>query len=146
VADRPDDQADEERRDAFAQDGADLAGGLANLAISVVTNPVLGVVGGVAVARLVRLGLDVWDRMIEPRQRRRVSGAWEAGIGRAVERAQEGDVPRSDGFLEPDEFGESPGSELMEGVMIHAANAYQQRKVPYIGCEPGLRALSLDLR
>jgi hypothetical protein len=44
-----------------------------------------------------------------------------------------GEQPRSDGFLEADEEGNSAGSELLEGAMIHAANAYQQRKVPYIG-------------
>ena len=46
---------------------------------------------------------------------------------------QEGEIPRSDGFLEADDEGNSAGSELLEGAMIHAANAYQQRKVPYIG-------------
>jgi hypothetical protein len=133
VVDPPDDEGAEARRDGFVQDGADLAGGLAAVAISAVGTPAFGVVGGVAVARLVRLGVEVWDRMIEPRQRRRASGAWLAAVGRAKEKEEHGDVPRDDGFLEPDELGESPASELMEGAMIHAANAYQQRKVPYIG-------------
>jgi hypothetical protein len=129
AADREDD-----RIASFIDDGSAIAGGLAGLAITAVAGPVAGVGGGVAVARVAKtVGLAVWERLLEPLQRRRAAGVFAVAVGRAEERLDSGETVRSDGFLDTDREGNSPASELLEGTMIHAANAYQERKVPYMG-------------
>jgi hypothetical protein len=73
----------------------------------------------------------VWEGLLEPRRQRRAAGAFEVAVGRAVERLNTGEAPREDGFISNDDS--APGWELLEGAMVHAASAYQERKVPYIG-------------
>jgi hypothetical protein len=132
----PDDAEDRQRERAaqFIDDGAALAGGFAGLAATGIAGSVVGVAGGVLVTRIARsLASAVWERLLEPFQRRRASEAFDVGVGRAIQRMQGGEQPRRDGFLEADHEENAPAWELLEGAMIHAANAYQQRKVPYIG-------------
>jgi hypothetical protein len=134
-ADRPAAQAEERRQGTrvpdLIEDGAALAQGYAGLALTALAGPAAGVPGGIFVHRVARsLGLAVWRRL-DRRQRRRAAGAFEVAVDRAKERIDQGERPRDDGFLGPDEA--APGWELLEGAMIHAANAYRERKVPYIG-------------
>ena len=53
---------------------------------------------------------------------------------RAQERLEDGETPRDDGFFDPGIEGhDAPAEELLEGALLFAANAYEQRKVPLIG-------------
>jgi hypothetical protein len=136
----PDEREDEEgRRTAeLIEGGSEAIGALAGAGIGTVGGPVgmaLGAVGGVAVTRAVkRVGAEVHERVIAPRQRARAGLALGVAVERMRERTESGEERRDDGFFDPRADGERPeAEELLEGVLLHAMNAYQERKVPYMG-------------
>lgn len=137
VAIASDKEDDELRRaEALIEDGGDVAGAIAGTAIGAVGGPlgmVAGAVVGVGVARAVkRVGSEVHDRVLAPRQRERAGLALAVAVGDLSE--QNDDPPRSDGFFDVSTGGErSDAEELLEGVLLRAMDAYQERKVPYMG-------------
>lgn len=132
--------ADEDRRRAtdLIETGGELAGALTGGALGTIGGPagvVLGAAGGVAVTRtLQRLGAEVQERVLAPRQRARAGLALGVATERFAERAARGEDVRDDGFFEKRPGGERPeADELLEGVLRRAMDAYQERKVPCIG-------------
>jgi hypothetical protein len=117
--------------------GGDLAGGLIGGGLGLVGGPLgvaLGAGGGVLVSRLVkRVGAEIHERMLGPRQAERIGIALAAADGQVTEQLERGDDLRQDGFFDEGDPEHSPAAELLEGVLLRAANAYQQRKVPHIG-------------
>ena len=51
----------------------------------------------------------------------------------AAEHAHNGERPRTDGFAEPRDGHRPDSEELLEGVLLHAAATYEQRKVVLLG-------------
>lgn len=137
MATRNDSDDDELRRtEALIEDGGDVVGAIAGTAIGAIGGPlgmVAGAVVGVGVARAVkRVGSEVHERVLAPRQRERAGLALAVAVGKLGE--QHGEPPRSDGFFdESAEGGRSDAEELLEGVLLRAMDAYQERKVPYMG-------------
>jgi hypothetical protein len=68
-----------------------------------------------------------------PRQRARAGATLAIAVSDLEERSSSGQSPRADGFFERPSDGRPPAEELLEGVLLHAANAYQERKVPFMG-------------
>jgi hypothetical protein len=82
----------------------------------------------------VRAGAEFHERVLGPRQEARVGTVLWVIDTLIKERLAAGDTPRSDGFFEQREGREQPPAyELAEGVLLRAANEYEERKVPYIG-------------
>lgn len=80
-----------------------------------------------------RIGLEVYDRLLVWRQRVRVGatlGYWAAD-GAAL--TATGAVPRRDGFFEADTNGRSAADELAEGVLLSAADSFQEKKLRHLG-------------
>lgn len=133
-ADSNDDEA--RRTEALIESGGDFAGAVTGSVIAILGGPI-GIVGGaaasVAVANAVkRIGSEIHDRVLAPRQRERAGLALGIAVGKLGE--QNNDPPRSDGFFDSSAAGErSDAEELLEGVLLRAMNAYQERKVPYMG-------------
>jgi hypothetical protein len=129
------DDSDGRLTDALIESGGDFAGAAVGGAIGVLGGPI-GIVGGaaagVAVTKAVkRVGAEVQERVLAPRQRERAGRALAVAVG---ELRDDRDPPRSDGFFDTRANGErSDAEELLEGVLLRAMNAYQERKVPYMG-------------
>ena len=138
-----------ERAAEFIEGGGDLAGALAGGAVGSLGGPaglVGGAVAGVAVTRVVKcVGAELYARVFGPRQRDRAGAALYLAVERIRERSREGESPREDGFFEPEDFERSAGEELLEGVLLQAANAYQERKVPYLSSFYASIALRSDI-
>ena len=112
-----------------------MGGAVAGTAVSLIAGPFVGSASGEAIARvLVRVGHEVEQRILAPRQGRRIGRAFEAATEAAQKEFEAGNEIRSDGFFDqpsPDE--PSPAEEMLEGVLRTAADEWEQRKVPYIG-------------
>ena len=123
---------------------AAVGGALAGTALTLIAGPFVGSASGEAVARvLLRIGYEIERRVLAPREERRIGGAYQAARDAAAIELQAGREIRSDGFFEqPTPDGASPAEEILEGVLRTAAEAWEERKVPYIGRIGGM--LSFD--
>jgi hypothetical protein len=116
------------------ESGGEVVGQTAGAAVSLVVGPVLGTgIGAVLADLLARGGREMYDRLLAPRQGARAAGALDVAFVRISERLQAGDQPRVDGFFDADEDGRADAEEVLEGTLLTAANAYEERKVPLLG-------------
>lgn len=113
--------------------GSAVVGTFTGGALSLVAGPLVGGPVGVVVSRVVRrIGIEVRARQIGPRQEERIGGVLLVAAAEINRRLEAGELPREDGFF-VEETGRSPGDELLEGVVLAAADAYEELKVPFIG-------------
>ncbi|HEY8775156.1 MAG TPA: hypothetical protein VIM33_01615 [Gaiellaceae bacterium] len=130
-------QEPEDRTAELIEGGSEIAGAAVGGALGLLAGPpgvVAGAVGGVLVTRaLKRIGAEVSLRLLGPREEIRVGAAFAFAAAEIRERLERGDPERSDGWFEADGDGRPEAEELLEGVLLNAANAYEERKVPYLG-------------
>lgn len=114
---------------------SEVGGKMAETALTLVTDPFVGSASGVVVARvLTRVAHEIEQRILVPRQRRRIDQAAEALVEAAKKEQAAGREARSDGFFDrPSPDDASPAEEILEGVFRTAADEWEERKVPYIG-------------
>lgn len=123
-----------DRLRSFMETGGQVVGQTAGAAVSLVTGPVLGAGVGVALGEVfARVGLELYDRLLAPRQGARAAGALDVALVRVQERKEAGDRLREDGFFDAGPDGRADAEEVLEGTLLTAANAYEERKVPHIG-------------
>lgn len=92
-----------------------------------------GAAAGVALTRVLhRIGLEVYDRLLVHRQQARVGAALVFAARDANELSVAGAAIRDDGFFDNDGEKRSDAEELMEGVLLHAADAYQELKLRHL--------------
>lgn len=135
----PHESNDEEERSAriraFVAAGGRVVGGAAGAAIGLIGGPVLVIAGGAAGQAigdtLASAGIEFYDRTLGRRQAARAAGALAVATVEINRRLEAGDMPRQD-FIDAGD-DESEAAEVLEGTLLAAANAYEQRKVPYIG-------------
>lgn len=121
-----------QRADQLLAVGGRVAEGLATLAVGPHVGSAVAVPIGVAVERVfVRVGADVYDRLFARRQLVRAGSALACALG-IFRKRLEREVPRQDGFFHPGPDGRSEAEEVLEGTLLAAANAHQERKVPFI--------------
>jgi hypothetical protein len=134
--DDTDNSADQRLREVIKGSG-ELIGAVAGGALGLVGGPV-GAMGGAAAGLLItrtvrRVGLEVYDRLLVPRQQERVGTVLAVALADAEARGIAGEQPRADGFFDAPEGNRSDAEEILEGVLLQAANAYQERKLRHLG-------------
>jgi hypothetical protein len=124
-----------ERLRSFLGTSGQVVGQVSGAAIALVTgSPLLGSGAGALLGEtLERVGLELHDRLLAPRQGARAAGALAVAAVRIGERLEAGDQPRADGFFDPGEDGRIDAEEVLEGTLLTAANSYEERKVPLVG-------------
>jgi hypothetical protein len=126
-----------DRADALIAAGSDLAGAAVGGALGTLGGPLgvaVGAGGGVVVTRaLKRVGAEIQQRWLAPRQRLRAGGAFAIAVNEIMERLESGAHVRDDEFFTEGVDDRSSAEELLEGVLLHAAQAYEERNVPYLG-------------
>jgi hypothetical protein len=119
--------------------GSDIAGGVATTAAGLVvggpTGALAGAASGPLVIRALRwAGREVRDRLLSHREEVRIGGALAFAAEEIRIRSERGEVPRMDGFFDEEVSpGRTPAEEILEGVLLSAERAYEEKKVPYIG-------------
>ncbi len=92
-----------------------------------------GAAAGVVLTRaLRRAGLEVYDRLLVARQQVRVAATLGIAANDVDELSASGASLRTDGFFEEGDERRSDADELMEGVLLHAADAYQELKLRHL--------------
>jgi hypothetical protein len=131
-------QSDDERSQrvrSFIASGGRVAGGATGAAIGLIGGPVLAIAGGAAgqaIGDTLAAGaVDFYDRVLSRRQGARAADALALATVAINRRLAAGDTPRQDFVDGADDSSEAP--EVLEGTLLAAANAYEQRKVEYIG-------------
>jgi hypothetical protein len=105
-------------------------------AIGLIGGPI-GAMGGAATGvvltrALRRTGLEVYDRMLVARQQVRVGATLGIAANDVDELSTSGASLRTDDFFEERDRRRSDADELMEGVLLHAADAYQELKLRHL--------------
>jgi hypothetical protein len=134
---QPDDASKwRDRLRAFLAASSRAAGGAAGAAISLSGGAELAIVGGAAGQAigdtLASVAVDFYDRRLSRRQAGRAADAWSIAYDEIHRRLAAGDTPRQD-FVDGADDDSSEAAEVLEGTLLAAANAYEQRKVEYIG-------------
>jgi hypothetical protein len=109
--------------------GAGVGGGLGAFA----SGPLGGAAGAVIGAVLTRTLNDVARRALAHRESARVGGALRYAQSFIAEWLDEGRRPRTDGFFDQGDTGQSNAGTLLEGVLIKSRDAYEEKKIKHLG-------------
>jgi hypothetical protein len=113
--------------------GSDLAGSLGGAGAGLLlAGPPGAVVGAVLAPTIKHAALVVHDRL-RGRQRARAGAALELMAEDVKNRRDQGQEPRDDGFFDARDGLRPDAEELLEGVLLQAANSHEERKVPLLG-------------
>jgi hypothetical protein len=127
---------DDARLRVAIESGSELLGAVGGGAVGLLGGPagaMLGAASGVALTRVLRrVGVEVYERVIVAPQQRRVGAALGIAVSDTQKLDAEGASWREDGFFEADDGRRSDAEELMEGVLLHAADAYQEMKLRHL--------------
>ncbi len=130
-------ETDSHRLHDLIENSSDLIGAVAGGAIGLVGGPagsIGGAAAGVAITKTIRrVGVEVYDRLLVARQQERVGTVLAVALDDAQARAADGGKIRDDGFFDSGGCQRSDAEELLEGVLLQAANAYQERKLRHLG-------------
>jgi hypothetical protein len=124
---------------AIIETGASLAASLVGAGIGLAVGGPPGALAGAAAGSVVeqtfrQTGQEVVRRFRAPAAAERVGATWIFALDVISARILNGEEPRRDSFFDRDaRRGRSPAEELLEGVSVVAEDAYEERKVPYIG-------------
>lgn len=119
---------------ALLESGGQVVGSATGVAVTVVAGPLLGASTGAAVGEaLSRVAVEFHDRVLAPRQHARAGGALSVAVTRIGERLEAGDSLRRDGFFDADADQRADADEVLEGTLMTAANAWEERKVAPLG-------------
>lgn len=122
--------------------GLDLAGATTTGALSLFIGPGAAPAGLVITRALKRVGTEIYERTLAPRQQVRTGAAFAYAADDIRRRLEAGDIPRSDWFSGAN--GPSvDAEEVLEGTLLNASNAYEERKVKYLAKLFGSLAFSI---
>jgi hypothetical protein len=135
MAGRSQDESDISRRaDQIIEWGVAIVGGTAAVGAGLALTPFAGPPVAIGVtAALRRVAIDLTQRVLTWRQAQRIEIAWDAMGERGQSLVEAGHRLRTDNFFTSEGDWPSPGEELLEGTLLHAANQYEERKVAWLG-------------
>lgn len=130
--------------------GSDIAGAAVGGALGFLAAGPVGAaaaaVGGTAVGKVIgRVGVELHDRFLGPREEKRVGATTAFAIEAIKGMLEEGKTPRQDGFFDEDESARSSADELFEGALIKSKSAYEEKKIRFIGAFFGSVAFTPEL-
>lgn len=117
--------------------GANVVGATTGAVFSVITgSPEFGVgtaaLGASGVYQ--RIGVEIADRMLAPREQARIGGVMARSAEILKSELDRGRPLRDDGFFDSPPDGRSDAEEVLEGVLRKAQTEYEERKLPYLAC------------
>ena len=119
-------------------EGAEIAGGAIGGALGVITGDptiasALGAAGVAAGNTLRYVGNEIVDRVLGPRERKRV-GAVISIISKDIHaRTQRGEKIRTDGFFNWDNNERSDADEVAESILLKCQREPEEKKIKYMG-------------
>ncbi len=136
------DEGDAERTELtieLIEGGSEIAGASVGAAVGLIGGPP-GIVAGASAGVLLtkafkRIGSDLHQRFLAPREEIRIGGAAAVAASVIAATIEAGELrPREDGFFDENENGDrSAAEEILEGVLLKARDAYEEKKIPFLG-------------
>ncbi|MCH8491254.1 MAG: hypothetical protein LAT81_15195 [Oceanicaulis sp.] len=122
--------------DELINSGADIAGGAIGGAIGLIGGApgvIGGAVSGVLAARaLKKVGSEISERVLEPREKTRVGATLALAAVEIEQRINSGEELRSDDFFDSPVNGRKKYEEFAETILIRAQKESEEKKIPYI--------------
>ena len=121
--------------------GAELAGGTAGPAVGAVIGSLLagpagtvigGAAGAAATMAVKAIGHEVSARVLSPREEARVGSVFTLAAAEIVERCQNGESVRDDGFFDTGGGGRSDAEEVWESALLKSQREAEEKKLPYM--------------
>lgn len=117
--------------------GFELVGDVAKSALSFFAgDPIcamaLGAGGAVAAKMLKRIGQEVSERLLSPREKVRVGAVLAIAAAEIKQRIENGECLRSDGFFDEKPSGRSDAEEVTESVLLKVQREPEEKKIPYM--------------
>lgn len=117
--------------------GAEIAGGaiggaLGFFAAGPAGAAALGAGGSVAGLALSRVGQDIADRFLGPREKVRIGGVLALSAAKIKERVDRGESVRDDGFFEAKTGHRPDAEEVAESILLKSQREAEEKKLPYM--------------
>lgn len=128
----------EDKTKALIESGFEIAGTAITGAVGFAAGGPVAAAGAAAgglllTKALIKVGSDVYDRVLGRRERVRMGATTAFAIER-IKRNQEQGLPlRTDGFFDEDASKRSKAEELLEGVLLKSKNTHEEKKTRYLG-------------
>ena len=119
-------------------EGVEITGGAIGGALGVISGDpalagVLGAAGVAAGSALRQVGNEIVDRVLGPRERKRV-GAVVSVIAKVIHaRTLRGENVRNDGFFSEDPNKRSDAEEVAESILLKCQREPEEKKIQYMG-------------
>lgn len=121
----------------LVEGGSEIAGAASGAAIGLLGGPggaIGGAVAGVALTRVLkRVDADLKRRLLGPREEVRIGAAAAFAAATISQLLEAGHAPRQDGFFESHDDERPAAEEVLEGVLLKARDAYEEKKVRLLG-------------
>lgn len=89
--------------------------------------------GGVVIAKtLNKVGQEISNRLLSPREKVRVGGVIALSSLEIEKRISDGEKIRSDGFFDVNSNNRSNADEVIEGVLLKSQREPEEKKLPYL--------------
>jgi len=129
--------AEDQRLRVIIDCGAEIAGGVVGGALGFLAEGPAGAAafgaGGIAAAlALRRMGHEVSERLLGPRERARIGGVLAIAAAEIDNRLKNGESIRSDGFFDQKPHGRSDADEVAESVLLRSQREPEEQKIPYM--------------
>ena len=121
--------------------GMTIAGGAGGSAASTVIGTLLGgpegtAIGGTngtaATMTIKAIGQELSSRLLSPREQVRVGGVYALAAEEIIDRCQNGENVRSDGFFSTRDDGRSDAEEVWENTLLKSQREPEEKKLPYM--------------
>ena len=121
--------------------GTEIASGAAGSAVGTVIGSLLagpggavvgGGIGAAATTAVKAIGHDLSSRLLSPREQARVGGVFALAAAEIVERCQNGESVRDDGFFDNGGGGRSDAEEVWESTLLKSQRESEEKKLPYM--------------
>ncbi|MEZ7499603.1 hypothetical protein QO200_12750 [Flavobacterium sp. Arc3] len=125
-----------QKLDEIIENGAGIIGSVSSTALGfLVAGPVGGFVGAAVsspiTSILKRLGSEVSDQIMAPREKTRVSATYLKSAIMIKERLDAGEEPRKDGFFDFKDNDRPSAETVLEGMLQKAKNEHEEKKLEY---------------
>lgn len=128
---------DEEKIESLINSGGDIAGAAIGGALGFLLGGPGGAVAGgpggiVAANAMKRIGSDVVNRLLGPREKVRLGGAMAIAAEHIQARTERGERVRADGFFENQRAGRTDAEEVAESVLMRCQREAEEKKIRYM--------------
>lgn len=104
-----------------------IGGGAGAIAGFTIGGPAGAIIGGVATPLITEFS----RRLLSSRQKARVGATLLYAKHKIEERIENGDSLNEDFFTDTNDDGRADAQEIWEGILLHAQQEYEERKIPY---------------